>query len=94
MLLVYKGGTRCTLGQWYEQYTHEAQPEVQDILFQNGDVLRFHLVQDCDLYNQFLARAEVLSVVATTPLDTEEGCVKFVDMIYGVSRSVHVTMLG
>ena len=94
MLLVYKGDTRCTMGQWYEQGTQQAQFEVQEILFRYGDVLRFHLVQDHDLDCQSLVWVEALSAAAsTTPLDTGTGGAKFVDMVYGVSQSVYVTML-
>ena len=94
MLLVYKGDTRCTMGQWYEQGTQQAQFEVQEILFRYGDVLRFHLVQDHDLDCQFLVWVEALSAAAsTTPSDTGTGGAKFVDMVYGVSQSVYVTML-
>lgn len=94
MLLVYKEGTRCTLGQWYEQNTQQAQLEIQEILFRHGDVLRLHLVQDHDMNNQFLERVEVLSAAATTtPLGTGTGGAKSVDIVYGVSRGVYVTML-
>lgn len=83
MLLAYKGDTRCTLGQWYENT--QAQPDVQEIYFQHDSVLRFHLMQG-NGNEQFLARIEFLLKVS--PLDTSD---KFIDMVYGVSA--HVTFL-
>lgn len=83
MLLAYKGDTRCTLGQWYENT--QAQPDVQEIYFQHDSVLRFHLMQG-NGNEQFLARIEFLLKVS--PLDTSD---KFIDIVYGVSA--HVTFL-
>ncbi|BCR83524.1 uncharacterized protein ACHE_10926S [Aspergillus chevalieri] len=75
MLLVYKGDTTCTLGQWYENT--QAQPDVQEIYFQHDNVLRFHLMQGKG-NKQFLARVESLPKVF--PLDTSDKCI---DMVYG-----------
>ena len=83
MLIIYKGDTRCTLGQWYENT--QAQPDVQEIHFQHENVLRFHLMEDND-NNQFLTQVESLS--RGSLLETSD---KFIDMVFGVSA--HATIL-
>ena len=92
MLLIYKRNMRCILGQWYEQNT-QAQPDVREILFQEGNVLRFYLEQDHNIDNQFVAQVESLSAASATPLETETNGTQFVDVAYGVSQSVHVAIL-
>lgn len=83
---------RCILGQWYEQNT-QAQPDVREILFQEGNVLRFYLEQDHNIDNQFVAQVESLSAASATPLETETNGTQFVDVAYGVSQNVHVAIL-
>lgn len=92
MLLIYERNIRCILGQWYEQNT-QAQPDVREILFQEGDGLRFYLEQDHDMDSQFVAQVESLSAASATPLETETNGSPFMDVAYGVSQSIHVTVL-
>ena len=81
ILLYYNDESIRILGRWYE--STRIQPDIEEIFFQNDNVLRFYLTYT----DNQLSLIRVKALPRTTPLERD---IVFLDILYGVSMSYHI----